>query len=554
MLLNGVSIGAVAIATVGEPVPPSEYPRVASGNATRSIHSGHSLTDAYIHYGPYPTFFGNVIASFGITAPETKFLKAVVPGSSIQARWEHDAERFPDPATSPIRGAGDFDMLMITEVSPPAFVTDENTMTPSQDHFMRFAANMIENGRGNEVIIWSNWPDLAGITGYTGWDGMSFRQSLPHFGNTARYMADYATYKMHQLYPALPDDWRVWIIPGHAFMMRLYDDVGAGIVPGVTDIAQLFDDDPNDGVVDGIHPNPNLMYGLACFAATCMYQVNLTTNNDTWIAPAYTHTNGSQWPAVSQALAEYFWQMSWDVATDYEPVGMGGTTQSTPQWTLATDGDLFPDWTLDDPDTGGGVDPEPEPEPGELPDDLMGMITPTSVTGFAFAPALPAAVGGVRTMTTEHGVAAPGVRYMAIRARRDVGGPILSGMTVNPLASFYGAPAVIAAGSTGIVAGGGWIAQVLRPGLEPEFAVLGSPLGTDPHTVEIWYDQATNTVYGSLDGDATVSTAMDGAGYDLAHLSLNKDGYGFEMISFTALARIPTDGERESIRTALTSL
>lgn len=520
----------------------SAFPRRASTNATRSIHSGHSLTDAYIHYGPYPTFFGNIIGSIGISNPEEKFLKATVPGSAIEARWVNDLIHFPNPDESPIRGAAQFDTLVITEISPPGHLTDEPTLRNSQDYFMRFAANHIENGRGAEVMIWTNWPDLTGITGYAGWNGMTFRQALVGYGETAQYMAEYASWKMRQLYPALPSSWRIWIMPGHAFMIRLFDDMAQGLVPGYTTMAQLFDDDPGDGVVDGIHPNPTLIYGLHAFAATCMYQVNLAEAPDVWVAGPYTHTNGSNWPAIPQALAEYFWQMSWEVATSYAPAGMGGTDNAAPLWTLEDDGDLMPLWTLDDPDTSPPVDPG-EPGTPAIPSDASGVVTAASVTGLTFSPALPAAVAGFRPITAEHAAPIANSPYLCMRVQRNAAnGPIFG--TLGTHHQNWNADKLNLASRNSDLR---FLVSRESPN---EFVTTfpAVPLDMEPHVLEAWY--TGGSAYISVDGQTPIATVTPAyAAFTTLYLNLYGGTYG--MSGLVLMPRVPTDLERQGIRAAL---
>ncbi|SEO45578.1 hypothetical protein SAMN04489859_11261, partial [Paracoccus alcaliphilus] len=99
-------------------------------------------------------------------------------------------------------------------------------------------------------------------------------------------------------------------------------------------------------------PDTTACYGLSCLVATCLYQVNLTEAENVWIMPEFENHDGTH-PAVPQALAEYFWQIAWEIATTYEPIGMGGTEGAAMKW-QPSDGDPMPNWTLDGPNTGGG--------------------------------------------------------------------------------------------------------------------------------------------------------------------------------------------------------
>lgn len=329
---------------------PGDFDRTASTETDRSAHSGHSLTEAYTQNGPYPHHLRNIALSvLGVGWDIDNISTATVGGSSLQERWDdHD---HPDFAAN--------DALMITEAGVmPALGDPVNPQhIQSLDYLCRFVASQVEDGAGNDVILWSIWPYL-GANYDAGWGGTGFRDILPEYGKIFKYFSDYVTWKMRQLYPALPEDWRVWIFPGHKFMERVYDDIQNDLIPGITDIQDLF--------IDGIHPNVLLDYGLASFVFTMLYQIDLRDQQDVYIQPAFEDWDGPK-PAVPQELAEYFWQIAWEIATAYEPAGMGGTEDASMEW-QPSDGDPMPNWTLADPDTGGGGDPDPDPEPGDLPE------------------------------------------------------------------------------------------------------------------------------------------------------------------------------------------
>ena len=348
--ITSVFLGSIQVDD-DEPVEPPLFTRTASTSATRSIHSGHSLTDAYAYGNGWPGDLVRLRNSLmdPDDSGDTYVVRSTIPGSPMSWRWQNPTD------IDAREDIGNFDALMITEAGPPPRVTSEG-MVDTLDYLCRFTANTIENGAGNEVILWSIWPALNGPGTSVenpipsgDWAGYTFRTGLPEYENSFKYMADYATWKMHQLYPSLPEDWRVWLIPGHKWMERVYDDIQLDLVPGITDIAQLFADD--------IHPEDRAAYGLSCFAFTSMYQVDLREQTGVYVPDG-----------MATALRDYFWQIAWELATEYEPVGMGGT-EGAALWWQPSDGDPMPNWTLSDPNTGGGGgDPDPDPEPGDLPE------------------------------------------------------------------------------------------------------------------------------------------------------------------------------------------
>ena len=328
---------------------PGEFSRAASTDLTRSIHSGHSLTDTYTYGNGWP---GDLIRMRNsLMDPDDEANEYVslrtIPGSPISWRWEV-SEGYED--------IGDFDVLMITEGGPPYRVGNPYMVEWTLDYLCRFCANTIENGAGNEVILWSIWPDLRGPgatdespTPTGEWTGFTFRTGLEEYYKSFKYMADYATWKMRQLYPSLPEDWRVWLFPGDRWMARIYDDIQNDLVPGITDIADLFH--------DTIHPNNLAAYAATCLVHTCMYQVDLRQETGVYVPDGYP-----------PSLRDYFWRIAWEIATEYDPVGMGGSEGAAPEW-QPSDGDPMPSWTLANPNTD--PIPDPGPEPGDLPEFVL---------------------------------------------------------------------------------------------------------------------------------------------------------------------------------------
>jgi hypothetical protein len=336
-----------AFALVGNAVPAfaSSYPvRIASTAQTRSIHSGHSLTDTYLITGPWPGAMRAIGESMGLRRAYHNIIKSTIPGSPIGWRWNNSVTdlRPHDPTADARRDIADFETLVITEGGPPARVDPTSgfdNIAETLDYLCRFAANAIENGNGGQgatdIILWSIWPSLTmwrpeRPVYASSWEEFAdFRSAIPEYGRSFRFMADYATWKLKGIYPTLPADWRIWLFPGHLWMGRVWDDIQAGNVPGITDIQALF--------VDDIHPNAIGGYGLACLVLTCMYQTDLRTLRR-------LHTEAG----VSPQLRAYFTTIAWEIATGYAPVGMNGDQDRDSVWDSNTMNDPLPDWSPDD--------------------------------------------------------------------------------------------------------------------------------------------------------------------------------------------------------------
>ena len=355
---------------------PSETPpwRTPWTATTRVVESGHSLVDDAFG-DPWPGMLPSIRNS--LYAPEdwqvAYMVRSTIPGSSTTHRWEVHA--------APRDNADEFDALVITErgldfygVAPPdiGHPTRETFLEDIQSE-LDFALNQIDHGAGNEYILYAIWPAHDGSNG-------PFLTTLDDYTRRFKWRADYLTWKCHQLRPGLPPGWRVPIIPGNQMVRRLYDDVQAGLVPGVATFPDLFM--PGDP----IHGNHLLDYAIASLHATVGYQIDLREQTGVYIPPAFTDLDSIDWPAISPAYASYVWGVAHDIATSYEPCGWGGTAGAAAVFDPETDADPL-------------APVDPEPEPGELPTDMALRFTADSYTGPALTPALPAAADGYRTFT-----------------------------------------------------------------------------------------------------------------------------------------------------------
>jgi len=531
--------------------PAVPFARTASSNTNVNAASGHSLMDAVMHHGPWPGIMGSLLVSAGRMTDmqyQDRFLQCTQPGSGIRARYEHDIDQF-EPGKRAYSEADQHNTLFITEAGPPIRYDVEGSrrlfITETVDYECRFIANQIENGLGNDVVLWSIWPDLRGPgaddaspTPSAGWAGFTARTALPIYGYHYRLMAEYATAKMRMLYPALPSDWRVWMFPGHLFMQRVLDDFDNDAIPGVTDILQLMDTQQG-GAPDYIHPGPWLMYGLSAMAGAAFYQFAWSDIVDPWEVPAYTAANGVEHLAIPPETAAYMRNLADEINSTYYHVGMGGTVDAEPVWTLEVDGDLMPNWTLADPDTSDGTDPE-EPGGAEYPADLLGLVTAVGITDLNFSPPLPEPVGGYRTLTAQYQSPVTGALYVAVRGKRASGGPLFA--TLGTTHQNWTADKLTAAGGNS----GTWTANRENPN---ELLVdSGVAMTTADTTLEAWY--ADGAIHISVDGSTPVTGATPAyAAFTTLYLNLYEAGY--DLRSLILMGRIPTTSERAGIREAL---
>jgi hypothetical protein len=101
----------------------------------------------------------------------------------------------------------------------------------------------------------------------------------------------------------------VYIIPGHKMMAQLYDDIQAGIVPGITNINQFFS--------DNIHTNE-----LGAYAISMIHYASIFNKSPVGL-PHNLLPNAPQGTLIpSPALAEYLQKMIWKVVSNYPRTGI----------------------------------------------------------------------------------------------------------------------------------------------------------------------------------------------------------------------------------------
>lgn len=389
-----------------EPVEPGEPDpvrfRAPSVGTDWHIHSGHSLVDVYANSGVLDAY---TVELFG--EPPYQYQRThtqnTIPGSPLFVRWNNPNVNGQDAKTT----IDEYQHMTITEGGPPGFISSglENTLR----HLMYFTENAYlngNNGNGARPILWSIWPNTEGWAGpefqyRPEWGEFGgFRGVCVEYGRIFQYMAEYTTWKMRQLYPDLPSDWRMFMIPGHAWMIRVYDDIQAGLVPGITDHTQLFSDDIHTTLV-GDH-------GLSIFMFTALYQHNLTGN-----------TTIPNWIPCPPDLDQYFKAMAWDLVNTYESVGMGGTVNATPVFNILEHGDVLADYVAGDGDVYEDAEEPVDPDP-EDPEEPTDPVDPPA-NGLLHRLAAPVVMDGnnIQTIQMDNAGVAGAPIYVAMSVTPD---------------------------------------------------------------------------------------------------------------------------------------
>ena len=269
-------------------------PKTAYPLNTRQIHSGHSLTDPLFGQ-PWPGQYVTLMSRLRNTWAGDDIGKSTIPGSPMWWRWENSSG-YPDAR----HNINEFELLSITEVAGLCYeggstqgwyldcIQDQrNWLSTWTNH----AWNNGNNGQGAATLLWTNWVNIDGSDG-------PFRQMLDNLNPEWERMQDYAN--EHRPAGAPP----VYMIPGNRIMARLYDDVQQGIVPGISQFSDFFE--------DNIHVNNLGNYAIAMIHYACIYNTSpLGLDHELIDNPA----PGTLMP--SQALATYLQNMVWDVVTSY---------------------------------------------------------------------------------------------------------------------------------------------------------------------------------------------------------------------------------------------
>jgi hypothetical protein len=264
------------------------------------IHSGHSLTDPLFSNWPgqYVNLVGHVNDLGGWEIFNVMVGKSTGPGSSINYRWQNSTGP-PDARLNIV----DWELLSITERIPLFYDgggTEQwyiDAIDAQREDLSIFVNNAWNNGNGGNgapSLLWTTWVRIDGTDG-------DFRSMLDSQGTEWENMQAYAN--ANRPTGAEP----VFIIPGHKMMARIYDDIQAGLVPGITNISQLFD--------DNVHVNELGAYAVAMLHYACIF-------NESPVGLPHDLQFGTVATFPSASLATYFQNIVVDIVTSYPETGI----------------------------------------------------------------------------------------------------------------------------------------------------------------------------------------------------------------------------------------
>ncbi|RZS90663.1 T9SS type A sorting domain-containing protein [Aquimarina brevivitae] len=292
----------------GQNLPPKEaYPL-----EVRQIHSGHSLTDPLFH--PWPGQYRFLIYDI-LGGNYDNVGTATIPGSPMFWRWDNEHTLNPSARYD----IADWELLVITEGVPlPVDSSNPPQITPAKEYLSTYVNNAWENGNagnGTPTLLWTTWTNIDDRDG-------PFRTMLDEYELLWEEMMDHAN--NNRPVGATP----VYIIPGHRMMARLYDDVQAGVVPGITTFDEFFE--------DTIHVNDLGAYAVAMIHYACIYNESpVGLPNDLFLE------NETNRDVPSEALARYLQTMIWEVVTNYSKTGITDDTLSVEEFEQTTTSNCF---------------------------------------------------------------------------------------------------------------------------------------------------------------------------------------------------------------------
>lgn len=309
----------------GQVLPPKEaYPF-----DVKQIHSGHSLTDPL--FANWPGQFVNLIGIKNALPSWQLFDamvgKSTIPGSSIRYRWENSPGFGAPDARHQI---GNWQLLSITERVPLLYEGGStqqwylNGIQEQKTYLSNFVNNAWtngHNGNGAPTLLWTTWTNIDNSNG-------PWRQMLDIQGAEFERMQDYAN--ANRPTGATP----VYMIPGHKMMARIYDDIQLNLVPGITNINQIF--------LDNIHTNSFGNYAIAMIHYACIFnQSPVGLPNDLVPDPP----SGFQMP--SPALALYLQTIIWDVVTNYPRTGITNPSSVSAEEDARASINIYPNPVVD---------------------------------------------------------------------------------------------------------------------------------------------------------------------------------------------------------------
>ncbi len=293
---------------VNDDTASSSARRTASPFTVKQIHSGHSLTDSYFA-GTWPGLLPNLLQAIAPGGNTGAVARSTIPGSPMSWRWNNPPCCLPDARAD----IGQYELLVITEnnlIAPEALFPggwQADLRNERRADFLRWVNHARQNGnngRGAEVILYTNWPAFSDFAPAASW--------------RARLAANEVEWRANADNAAAGANTDIFIVPGNELMMRLWDDAEAGRIPGISSGSQW--QSSGRWWLDDVHPASLGSLSLAYLMAGVVHHVDPRGLPHHQLGLAITPT---------AAEASYIQNLVWDIMNNYARAGY--VTSSTPK-------------------------------------------------------------------------------------------------------------------------------------------------------------------------------------------------------------------------------
>jgi hypothetical protein len=272
--------------------------RTASPFTVKQIHSGHSLTDSYF-VGTWPGLLPALLRAIAPSGITGAVARSTIPGSPMSWRWNNPPGYGAPDARADI---GQYELLVITEnnfIAPEALYPSgwaADMRIERRNDFLTWVNHAMQNGnarQGAEVMLYTNWPAFGDFAPAASWRARLAANELEWLAN-----ADNAAAKANT---------NIFILPGNALMMRLWDDAEAGRIPGISSGSQW--QSSGRWWLDDVHPANLGSLTLAYLMVGVVHHVDPRGLPHNQFGLAITPT---------AAEASYIQNLVWDIMNNYE--------------------------------------------------------------------------------------------------------------------------------------------------------------------------------------------------------------------------------------------
>ena len=227
----------------------------------------------------------------------------IINGAPLSYNWDNAAQaegmNFRNVITS-----GQYEVVVMTEAVP---LLNHITYSQSNTNTANFYNLALSSNSQTQVYLYETWHCLNSGTAqgcaYDNEDGNSWRSRLD--SELARWegIADAVNAQKHPGQPPM------LLVPAGQAMAKMYDEISANQVPGISDIRELFSDD--------IHNNDLGLYFVTMVQYATLYQ-----RSPIGLPNQLNDSYGEAYSTPSSSLAQKMQEIAWEVVCTYPRSGV----------------------------------------------------------------------------------------------------------------------------------------------------------------------------------------------------------------------------------------